>query len=470
MEKVLLLNPPGDKLYQRDMYCSAISKANYYWPPIDLLILSGLLKPYFDIDVLDCITEKLSPEKSLERITQKKYKAIIFLTGTASWKKDFQFLARIKKISPETLIIGNGDILLFKHQYFLEVYDFLDGVILDYTDSSIIDFLKKDFSSLRAFAWRENNHIVSRLSPSKEKEFSYPVPLHDKFPLKKYLLAQGKRFPFTTVQTSFGCPFHCTFCIASTLGFKVRSIENVIKELKFISSLGIKEVFFADFTFEARRKNTIQLCSRIIEEGIDLTWSCSSRANLLDYELLSLMKKAGCHTVLIGVESGEEKLLRKYSKGVTLAQIEQAFELCKKLKIRTLGHFIIGLPGETQESVKKTIELAKRLKCDLASFNIAVPPVGTKLRSMAVEKGWLKDEELEFDSSESYPVMETSTFSKEDAWKWRKKAVRSFYFRPGYLIKNIFTPRSSYEWRIVLNNGIALMEKYLWPKFMRSTK
>ena len=465
MESILLLNPPGDKFYQRDMYCSAVAKANYYWPPIDLLVMSGLLRESYEVDVLDCIVERMSVENSLQKINQKKYKAIIFLTGTASWPQDFLFMEEVKKSQPQALIIGNGDILLFKFEYFLKKYKFLDAILLDYTDPSLLYFLQGDFSKIRAMAWRgENNSLFFEKKPSCNSEFSYSVPLHNKFPLRKYLLAQGKRFPFTTVQTNFGCPYKCSFCIASVLGFKFRPVDNVMDELRYISSLGIKEVFFTDFTFEANRNNAIRICETMIEEGLDLTWSCSSRANLLDRELLALMKKAGCHTILIGVESGDESLLIKYSKGVKLDQIRRAFSLCRELKIRTLAHFIIGLPGETVDSVKKTIKLAKELDCDFASFNIAVPPLGTPLREMALSQGWLKGEVMEFDSSESYPVMETDYFSKEDAWKWRRKAIISFYFRPSYILKRIFTSRSLYQWKIIILNGLSLLKKYLIKK------
>jgi 3',5'-cyclic AMP phosphodiesterase CpdA len=133
MEKVLLLNPPGDKLYQRDMYCSAVSKANYYWPAIDLLVLSGILKAYYEVDVIDAIAERLKPRNCMEKIVGREYKAIVFLTGTASWKNDFEFLSEVKSKSPASLLIGNGDILLYKGEEFLKRYNFLDAVLFDYT-------------------------------------------------------------------------------------------------------------------------------------------------------------------------------------------------------------------------------------------------------------------------------------------------------------------------------------------------
>ena len=460
-KKILLLNPPGDRLFQRDAYCSAVSKADYYWPPIDLLILSGILDAGFDVDVIDAIAEKKTPRQVARAIREAGYDAIVFLTSTASWRQDFAFLGGIEKSGKNRpLFIGNGDVLLYAAEEFFKNYPFLDAVLFDYTSPDIVHYLRGDHAAVNSMAFRSSGGLQVRKKEIRPEEFSYPVPRHDKFPLKRYLLAQGKRFPFTAVQTNFGCPFKCSFCVASTLGYKYRSVDNVMEELRSVAALGIREIFFLDFTFEARRKNVIELCRRINEERLDLSWTCSSRANTLDREILSRMKLAGCHTVLIGVESGDEDILVKYSKGVTKKDLKRAFSLCRAMGIRTLGHFIIGLPGETEQTVRKTLEFALELDCDLASFNIAVPALGTPLREDAMRNGWLQDNPLEFDSSASYPVIETPAFSKEQAWTWRNRAVRRFYFRPRYLFRKAVASYSPYQWRVLIRNGFALVKNF----------
>jgi len=457
VNKVLLLNPPGDKLYQRDMYCSAVSKANYYWPAIDLLILSGRLGGDFDVEVIDAVAERLSPAACLTRIREGGYRAVVFLTGTASWKQDLAFMAGIKAPgAPRPLIIGNGDILLHKAETFLADYPFLDAILFDYTSPDILSYLAGRLEDISSMAFRGETGIEMRRRAVRPEEFSYPVPHHAKFPLRRYLLAQGKRFPFTTVQMSFGCPFRCSFCVAATLGYKFRSVDNVLDELRQVAGLGIREVFFTDFTFEARRAHALEVCRRMAGEKIDLTWTCSSRANTLDEELLSAMKTAGCHTLLIGVESGNEEILKTYSKGVSKDDVRRAFALCRRFGIRTLAHFIIGLPGETENTVRETLRFSRELDCDFASFNIAVPALGTPLREKAVRNGWLKETVLEFDSSASFPVIETPQFSKEQAWMWRNRAMREFYFRPSRLWKMARGSLSPYQWRILIRNGLAV--------------
>ena len=340
----------------------------------------------------------------------------------------------------------------------MESFDFLDGILYDYTCDSILHFLDRNYSQVHSMAFRDNGKVVVRQRDKNVRQFSFPVPQHEKFPLKKYLFAPGKRFPFTTVQTSFGCPFRCTFCVASTLGYKYRAVNNVLEELRHVASLGIKEVFFTDFTFEARRTNTLELCRGMKADKLDLSWVCSSRANTLDEELLDGMRSAGCHTILLGVESGNEELLKKYSKGVTKEQVQETIRCCQEKGIRILGHFIIGLPGETEETARETIEFAKELDCDLASFNIAVPALGTPLRDLALERGWLSEDALEFDASDSFPVMETEEFTKEMAWEWRRRAVKEFYLRPSYVWKLATASRSAYQRKILFLNGLAVLK------------
>ncbi|MDW7761284.1 MAG: radical SAM protein [Acidobacteriota bacterium] len=468
MKRVLLLNPPGDKLYLRDMYCSSVSKANYSWPPIDLLIQSGIIGRSRDVDVLDAQAEGLSARQSREKIRKGRYEAILFLTSTASWRQDFAFIQKVKEDAKfPLLLIGNGDILLYEPERFLRDFPCLDAAMFDYTNSDVVHYLDGETDKIRSMAFRTAAGMEIRREKILPREFAYPVPHHEKFPLRKYLLAHGKRFPFTTVQMSFGCPFRCSFCIAATLGYKYRALDNVLDELRRVVSLRIKEVFFSDFTFEAKRKNAMELCRRMAEEKLDLSWTCSSRANTLDRELLIRMKRAGCHTILIGVESGNASLLKQYSKGVTKDDMRRAFSQCREIGIRTLGHFIIGLPGETEFTVQETIRFSKELDCDLASFNIAVPALGTPLRDQALKNRWLHGDALEFDASGSFPVIETPDFSKAHALFWQRRAIQEFYSRPTRLARHALAAGSLYQWRILIRNGWALFRDFLRNRISR---
>ena len=432
--KVLLLNPPGDKLYARDKYCTSVSKTSYYWPQVDLLVQSGYLKDHHDLFVLDAIAERLSFESSFSRISKMGADTVIFLTCSASWNKDFAFVKRLKdELGMQT--IANGGFLLFKGKSAMEQFPQIDAVMLDFTEPDILRYLQGDTENLRNFIYRRDGEIVA-CGRTHPKRFSYPVPRHDLFPLKRYMFPLSKRRVYTVALTSMGCPFHCTFCIPGTLGFKLRDVDNVIEELTYIRSLGVKEVLFQDSSFGADRHHLKELCQKMIEARLDIVWMCQSRVDIIDEERISLMKEAGCHSIQFGVESGDEHILQTMSKGITLDQTRRAFSLCRKHKIATNGFFIIGMPGETEETVLKTIAFAKELKPDVAAFSLPMPHPGTKLGEAIRSDGTVLTEWDLFDDV-SHPNLPSGDLSVEKIWELRNRAYREFYFRLGYILMRI---------------------------------
>jgi radical SAM superfamily enzyme YgiQ (UPF0313 family) len=456
MARVVLLNPPGSQLYLRDQYCSSPSKANYYWPPIDLVILSGILAEKHDIFVLDSIIEELSFEESLEVLRKRGVDFLIFITGTSSWVEDSNTIRRIKERCG-CRTIASGDFLLTRYREVMSEYPFLDAVLLDFTSLRILEYLDRptDGRPIPDVVYRMGPKIIEGGKETR-RVFEIPVPRHDLFSLKKYRVPHSQRRPLTSTITNFGCPFKCDFCIGSVLHFKYREAENVFTELKFIQSMGVKEIYFRDFTFGIPRDNTVEICERMIREKLRLSWICLSRVDTVDEPLLKLMKSAGCHTIQFGVESSSQKILDKYQKRATLEQTQLTFALCHQYGIRTLAHIILGLPGETEESLKKTAEFVIALDCDYVSFNVVVPVIGTDLRNVALEEGWLKNNGLGFGAT-SYPTLETSSLSAERLWKLRNKAIRSFYLRPRYLWKKVVGIRSVYDLQRLFKEGSALI-------------
>lgn len=455
-KKILLLNPPGDRLYLRDGYCASSSKAHYYWAPIDLLVLSGILSQKHDIQVLDANVLGLSQNEAFKRIEKMDLDAVVFITSSPSWKTDFEFVAKIKE-KKGVKTIASGGFLLFLGEKFMRGNPFLDAIILEYTGQEILEYLSGRKGKIQNMIVREGGNILVGKKNSS-KTFEIPVPRHDLFPISKYRLPFAKRLPVTTVIASQGCPFSCTFCIGSLVGFRDRPNENTIEELRFIKKQGIKEIFFKDFTFTLNRSKIMDLCNRMTEEKFGFTWSCLTRVHLIDDELLETMKKAGCHTLLLGVETGNEELLKKYSKGINREQIKKGFDLCKKHGITTLAHFIIGLPGETEKTARETIDLAIELDPDYASFNIALPLVGSPLREEAIKNNWCSIDTEQFDGSVSEPTMETPLFSKEDAKRMRNTAIKEFYLRPKYMARMVSRLRSLDQTKILFHEGLSLVK------------
>jgi radical SAM superfamily enzyme YgiQ (UPF0313 family) len=285
------------------------------------------------------------------------------------------------------------------------------------------------------------------------------IPRHELFLKFNYRIPHGIYEKFVLTAMSFGCPYSCIFCPMQRLVYKERDIEEVMEEMRYISSIGIKEVFFFDQTFAYNREDTLIFCEKMINENLQIKWICMSRVDVVDKELLDLMKKAGCHTIQFGVESADEDILKAIRKGLSTDKCYKIFNYCKEIGIKTLGHFIIGLPGENFESVKATVDYAIQLGCDYASFNIAEAPLGTNLRDEAVKKGLIDcSKQASFLAFQAY-VPEGLSF--EQLVEWRDYAVKKFYFRPTYILKKLFFVRSFYELKNNFREGIGLLNSVL---------
>jgi len=296
------------------------------------------------------------------------------------------------------------------------------------------------------------------------RQFELPVPRHDLFQHPGYRYSFSRKRRFASVLTDYGCPFRCTFCIMPTLGFKFRPTDNVMEELRFIRRLGIDEIFFIDQTFAAVRKRALELCAAMREQIPGVGWSCFSRADVLDPSLLEEMQKAGCHTIILGVETASEEILRHYRKEYTRSQIQDAFAWCRRLGIRTVGTFILGLPEETADTVEETLSLAKSLECDFASFNLAVPRMGTDLRRQALADGLAQAGDFSMDQTGRNIAMPTRCLSREEMHRLRRRFILGFYLRPSYLWRRLRKLGSWYELRAQISEGWAMLKGGLWDK------
>lgn len=457
--EVILLNPPGDKLYIRDYYCSFSSKADYYWPPQDLIYLSGILDEEYSVRVIDAIINKQTEDDVLSKIENSGARALIFTTGTATMLSDLRLMERIKATT-DIKIVASAGILPFIGEEFLKRYKCVDALLLDFTSQDIRVFLRENGQvdvPLQGLITRKNSQF---LKSTKKLPLTYtvPVPRHDLFDFKKYRIPIARRFPFTVVVTSLGCPHNCGFCTAGAYGYRTRDVDGVIDELRLLTRLGVKEILFQDPTFTINTNRVVEICSKMVESEFDFTWSCNADVKSFNEDKIKHMKAAGCHTVSLGIESGNNEILQKYSKTITTDEIKNTIQMLNAYKIHVLGYFIIGLPGEDEESIRQTIDLAKQLDIDFASFAIATPDVGTPLRREALLKGWMRPEEDVFDSTD-FPVLETGTLSKELVWKLRSQAVREFYLRPSYLFKMVRQIRNFRDVRVAASNALSLFRK-----------
>lgn len=459
-KKVLLLNPPAPELVIRDYYCSKTTKSNYIFHPIDLLMQSGRLAERYQVALIDAVVDRISPDDCLARIQELAPEAIVFLSGAISWTYDFPFLQKVKeRLGGNTLLVGSGDIFQEDAVRWLEEFPFIDAVVRDFANEDVVNILEGRSEELENVVLRRGDSLVTVENKRARKTyFDIPVPRQDLFVNDRYRFSFTRRRPFATVLTDFGCPYPCSFCIMSTLGSKFRSVDSVMEELRQLKSLGVKDIFFIDQTWGVDRQRNLELCRRMVEEGLDFGWVTYTRVDVVDEEVLAAWRDAGCHTLIFGVEFASAEMLKRYRKGYRPTQIEEGLALTQNMGIRTVGTFILGLPEDTLESVEATIELACELPLDFASFNVAVPRHGTPLRKQARDQGLIGDLRV-MDQAGLQVAMPTQKLSREDVTRLRRKAILRFYLRPGYLWRRLTSVSSLEELGAQLQEGVALLSR-----------
>ena len=290
-------------------------------------------------------------------------------------------------------------------------------------------------AEIPGLAWRfDGEVIINRDRPFFPSLDDLPMPLHHLLPLDKQRMPMIKG-PFTFIVTSRGCPAGCKYCIKHVSyqnSVRLRSPELIFEELKLLSTLGVHNVHMYADLFTVNREQVVDLCRLIIDSRLTVHWTCNSRVDYVDEEMLQLMGQAGCYLISWGIESANEQILKRAHKGYRKEQATLALTWAHAAGIKNWGYFIIGLPGETEETIQETIVYSKTLPLDIALFHIAAPYPGTPFFYEVVENNWFragtKWEEVDMDQS---TVLDYGDLSAERLEYWQKRATREWSFRPG---------------------------------------
>lgn len=438
--RVLLAVPPARDVVIRDYYCSKTSQANYLHPPIDLSVQGGWFREQgFEPVLMDATVDRMSRDDALASAAATRPDAVLALAGAVSWDGDGSFLKDLHEATGAP-VYASGDLFMEDPTGALADHPFLAGVLTD--------FMSPDLAQHLAGRPPQDGSLVLRDTPSAPRPRArgardIPVPAHDLFVGKPYRYAFARRYPMASVCMGYGCPFTCSFCITGELGTSVRSAANVLEELTTLARLGVKELFVQDQCYGVPRRPYDEILDALIEADLGLGWWTFTRVDVIDRELLRRMKAAGCHTLIMGVESADEEILETHRKGYGPDLVRKSFAMAEEEGLRTAATFILGLPEETEASIQATIDLACSLPADYASFNVAVPRAGTRLRDMAKDQGLYDGEQVVMDQSGFEPTLTTRGFDADELRRWRRRAVSSFYLRPSYLwrrLRHLRTP------------------------------
>jgi radical SAM superfamily enzyme YgiQ (UPF0313 family) len=490
---IMLVNPPtpdGGLWIRTQHRVGRRTRENMVWPQVSLAQMAALLLPNYKLKIVDANAERMGWEEFSKLIDKYQPKYYLTQVTAPTLENDMYgcFLAKSRGVT--TIAFGTHVTPIPRES--MRPYPSLDYVLVGEPDLSIRDLLDHlegkiddrsqviltlftehdpsyepavnedgsvDLHGIKGLAWRDGDEIVVNSPRPFIKDLNdLPIPKHELLPLQKYRMPLIKG-PFTFIVTSRGCPAGCTYCIKHVsyqYSTRLRSPELIMEELWRLKKMGINTIHMYADLFTINRDQVVDLCQRMIAEDIDLRWMCNSRVDFVDEEMLQLMGQAGCWLISWGIESGNEQILKHAHKGANPAKAERALRWAKKAGIKNWGYFIIGLPGETEETIRETIEFSKKLPLDIALFHVAAPYPGTPFFFEVVENGWFRPgtrwEQVDMDKG---TVLDYPDLSAERLLYWQKRAWREWAFRPGPMLTYIKMLLSDFStFRSALSVGI----------------
>lgn len=460
--KVLFIYPPSPVLNREDR-CQQPTKELMVIPPLpptDLMYLAAIAE--------QCGYEAMIKDYSLagdlvSDLEVFKPDFLVANIATPTFKSDLEAVALAKNIIPGITTIVKGALFLTYNTNVIYENPFVDYVIMGEPELTLKEILEgTPNNEILGICYAENMQgIKNEQRPFNENLDDLPFPARHLVDNSIYRRPDNGKAQ-AVIKVSRGCPYHCFFCLATPVsGVKVRtrSAENIIAEIKeCIEKYNIKNFLFWSDIFNFDRAWTLDLCNKIIESGLKITWSANTRANTMDEEMASLMYKAGCRLVSIGVESGSQEVLNNIGKKITLDDIRNTVKILKKNKIKIYNYFVIGLPWETEKTVEETIKFAIELDSNFISFYTATPLPGTRFFAYAMMNK-LVEGQMNFDSAYYVPTVRSHELSKERIFELHKLAVKRFYLRPMFIIKTLLGLRSLTELKNYFIAGMSLIMK-----------
>ncbi|MBL8293731.1 MAG: hopanoid biosynthesis associated radical SAM protein HpnJ [Bryobacterales bacterium] len=432
--RTLFLNPPSFEGFDggASSRWPATREIESYWYPVWLCYPAGMLP---DSKVVDAPPHKISIEQTVAMASD--FELLVLFTSTPGFHVDAQMAEMMKDRNPKLKVAFVGPPVTVEPEKCLRASRAIDFVVRREFDHQIVDFANgKPLSELPGVSyWKgdtvchnpeggyiENLDTLPWVSKVYQRDLDfrrYNVP---------FLLN-----PFLSFYTSRGCPAMCTFCLwpqtHSGHRWRLRSADDVASEVRWAleNFPGLKEIFFDDDTFNYQKARTIELCKKL--KPLNFTWSCTSRVTT-DYETLKAMREAGCRLMIVGYESGDQQILKNIKKGATLDMAQRFTKNAHSLGLTIHADFIVGLPGETRESIRRTIDFAKKIDCETIQVSIAHPYPGTEFYDYVKKNNLITIDSMTDDQGHQLPNIIYHGLDRAELVEWVERFYGEYYFRP----------------------------------------
>lgn len=450
--KILLLNPPFLNKFSKSSRSPAVTKSATIYFPLWLSYAAGVLdKKGYDLKLIDGPARCISKEVCLEEIKAFNPDFVVVDTSTASINNDLAYTETIKKALPKvkTCLVGTHVSATVKEilPKCAAYVDFIARHEYDYTLPEIAEAIagKKALADVKGISYCENGELKE--TPNREyiqnlDELPFVSEVYKKYLNYKDYFYAHVNFPTISIFSSRGCPSKCFYCMYSQVmfgkGYRKRSAKNLFDEVVYITKNfpDVTEILIDDDNFAVDQENVKEFCQMMINNKINLKWVVQCRVTL-QYETMVLMRKAGCRLVVVGYESGSQKVLDGMHKGITLDMSRKFNAAAKKAGMRVHGCFMVGNPGETKETMRETLEFAKSLTMDTVQFFPLMLYPGTEAYDWAKKNNYIKaasyDQWIKPDGMHNC-VLSTPEVSSQELVEFCNLARREFYLRPSYMM------------------------------------
>jgi len=474
--KILIIEPPAVSKFgnQRIFGGNGSNKSDFRKPPLDLMMISGYLrKEGFDNVLIDANASRKTIDDVRENIKKEAPDVAFFSTSTCTIYKDLLVAKAAKEINPSVVTVAIGTHVMALQEDTFKESDYLDVIIYSGEWEQTALNVVKNLSNLedaKGIFFRKAGGTIIRtdIQPPMKNLDDLGFPSHDKLEKELYGDPTSKRFPKTMVMGQKACINNCSFCCQPAFFgapvLRQRSVERFLEELRWVQSLGFREVMFNDATLTADMEWAVSLFEGMIKNNIDLTWNCSTRADCVNTEILKLMKRAGCHTIAIGMESVDPAVLKNIRKNISAEQIRDAVSMIKRYGMNTIVFSVVGFPGETKESIEKTTSFLTTLDTTFITLGIAVPVPGTDFYRYVEENNYLLTKDWSLYDPMKKPVFSYPLLSADEIEYYSAYGLRQFYLRPRYILDRLITIRSFADVKAYFNNFVGFLKRYVFVK------
>jgi hopanoid biosynthesis associated radical SAM protein HpnJ len=433
--KTLFLNPPSFDNFDggAGSRWPATREIESYWYPVWLAYPAGMLE---GARLLDAPPHHISAEETIE--IAKGYEFLVLFTSTPGFPGDIGLAKAIKTANPGIKIAFVGPHVSVLPEKSLRDCPAIDFVARKEFDYAVVDYAKgKPLAEIAGISYLKDDKIVHNPDAAQIQDLDALPHVTEVYKRDLDVSRYNVPFllhPYVSLYTTRGCPAQCTFCLwPQTLSghpWRKRSTDDVAAEMAKVKQFWpeVKEFFFDDDTFNIQKARTVELCAKL--KPLGLTWSCTSRVTT-DFETLKAMKEAGCRLLIVGYESGDQQILKNIKKGATVERARQFTKDCHKLGLVVHGDFILGLPGETHETINNTIKFAKELDVETIQVSVAHAYPGTELYDYAVKNGFMVgDNKMVDEGGHQLAHIQYPGLPADDILSAVHRFYDEYYFRP----------------------------------------